>query len=107
MSRPEIILLPLARRDLREIWRYIGKENSEFVADVVLTRIQSTLDVLAFAPFIGKRRDDFPGKPYSFPVRPYAIFYVPKPDQDGIVVWRVLHGARNLKRIVKRPKGKP
>jgi|SRR6201986_953982 len=106
MNRPEIILLPLARQDLRDIWSYVARENSELVADLLLTRIEATLEVLAFVPLIGARRHDFPGKPYSFPVRPYAVFYVRNPGGEGIVVWRVLHGARNMKRIVKKPKDK-
>jgi plasmid stabilization system protein ParE len=55
---------------------------------------------------IGRKRTDLRGGPRSFPVRPYTIIYAPLPERDGIFVWRVMHGARDLKRIVKRPKGK-
>jgi toxin ParE1/3/4 len=99
--------MPLAKRDLRGIWRYIKRENSELVADLVVSRIYGVFDVLAAAPRIGRVRKDLPGEPRSFPVRPYAIFYVPKTERAGILVWRVLHGARDLQLIVKRPKDMP
>jgi plasmid stabilization system protein ParE len=92
--------------DLGGIWSYIADNSSASIADAVLARIFGALEALSFAPLIGRVRADLNGKPRSFPVRPYTIIYEPLPHNDGIVVWRVLHGARDLKRIVKRPKGK-
>ena len=69
----------------------------------MLARISGALEVLAFAPLIGRRRPEFTGKPRSLAVRPYVIFYEPLPANDGIVLWRIVHAARRLKPLVKRP----
>ncbi len=103
MKQREVILLPLAKRDLNEIWRYINEKSSEPIADTVIARLLGTLDVLAAAPLIGRVRNEYPGSLRSFPVRSHMIFYLPLPDKAGIVVWRVVHGARNLRRIIRRP----
>jgi len=99
-----IVRAELARTDIFEIWDYIAAENSAIVADMVLARITGALEVLAFAPLIGRKRPDLRGNPRSFPVRPYIVIYEPLQDGGGIFVWRGLRGARNLKRIVKKPK---
>jgi len=62
------------------------------------------MDVLAGAPQIGRERAEFTGKPRSFAVRPYVIFYQPLPDGGGILVWRIIHGARNLIPLVRPPR---
>ena len=58
---------------------------------------------LAQAPLIGRERTEFSGRPRSFTVRPYVIFYEPLAEGDGILVWRVIHGARNLQRLIIPP----
>jgi plasmid stabilization system protein ParE len=104
MNQNRIIRLSAAKRDLNEIWLHIARENSETVADAVLARIDGALEVLAAAPLIGRLRTDLRGNPRSFPVLPYLIVYTPWPKTNGIVVWRILHGARDVSRIVTRPK---
>ena len=90
--------------DLRRIWRYIADNSAPVIADTVLVRIFEAAESLSFAPLIGRVRDDLPGNPRSFAVRPYTIIYKPLPEGDGIIVWHVLHSARDLKRIVRPPK---
>jgi toxin ParE1/3/4 len=101
---PRILRSPEARADFFEIWAYIAQENSPQVADAVLARLSGALEVLASAPLIGRRRPEFTGKPRSLAVRPYVIFYEPLPEKDGIMLWRILHGARRLKPLVKPPR---
>ncbi len=103
MPGPRILRTPEAHQDLLDIWAYIAVENAPAIADTVLARIHGALDVLAFAPGIGRERSEFPGMPRSFVVRPYVIFYEPLPGGDGILVWRIIHGARDLPRLVRPP----
>lgn len=74
------------------------------MADAVLARLYGALEVLAYAPKIGRERVEFAGRPRSFAVRPYVIFYKPLADGDGILVWRIIHGARNLVPLVRPPR---
>jgi toxin ParE1/3/4 len=98
-----VILTPLAKRDLNQIWRYAAREYSELAADTIVGRITAALHVLAAAPRIGSVRSEYPGSPRGFPVRSHIVFYVPLEDTKGIAVWRILHGARDLRRLVRKP----
>jgi plasmid stabilization system protein ParE len=100
---PQILRTPEAYQDLLDIWAYIARENAPSVADSVLARIHGALEVFAFAPKIGRERSEFSGTPRSFLVRPYVVFYEPLFDDSGILVWRIIHGARDLQRLVHPP----
>jgi toxin ParE1/3/4 len=103
VSAPRILRAPEARQDLLDIWAYIARENAPSVADAVLARLYGALEVLAYASKIERERGEFTGRPRSFAVRPYVIFYQPLADGDGILVWRIIHGARNLVPLVRPP----
>lgn len=100
---PRILRTPEARQDLLDIWAYIARHNAPAIADRVLARIYGALEVLAEAPLIGRERPEFAGRPRSFAVRPYVIFYEPLVEGDGILIWRIIHGARNLRRAIIPP----
>ena len=80
-----------------------GDADAFYLQQLLLGRIYGALEVLAFAPRIGRERAEFAGSPRSFSVRPYVIFYEPLPEGDGILVWRILHGARDLRPLVRPP----
>lgn len=104
-AAPRIIRAPRARQDLIDIWKFVARDAAPPVADALLARIYGALDVIAYAPYIGRERREFRGEPRSIPVPPFVIFYEPLPEGDGIVVWRVLHAARKLtNRLVRGPK---
>jgi len=69
-----------------------------------VARIYGALEMIAYAPHIGRRRPEFHGAPRSVAIRPYIVFYEPLPEADGILVWRVIHGARELRRLVRPPR---
>jgi toxin ParE1/3/4 len=100
---PRVLRTPHARQDLLDIWAYIARQNAPLVADAVLGRIHGAIEILARTPLIGRERGEFPGKPRSFAVRPYVIFYEPLSEGDGILIWRVIHGARDLPRLIVPP----
>jgi plasmid stabilization system protein ParE len=96
MVAPRIDRTPRARQDLMDIWTHVAAEATPSVADTFLARIYGALEIVAYAPFIGRERSEFRGMPRSIAVHPYVVFYQPLAEGDGIVVWRVLHGARKL-----------
>jgi toxin ParE1/3/4 len=90
----EIIVAPLARRDLEDIFAYISAED-QVAALRVLERIEKTVDLLALRPFTGSRvllPTDRPMRKMS--VHPYIVFYRIEGSQLRIV--RVIHTARDL-----------
>jgi toxin ParE1/3/4 len=82
-----------AEEDLLEIWSYVADDNPA-AADDLLDDIDATCAKLADAPYSGRLREELAPNIRSLPVGNYVIFY--RPDEDGIVVIRVLHGARDL-----------
>lgn len=104
MPMPRIIRTPEARQDLLDIWAYIAEQSAASIADTFLARIVGAMEIIAYAPHIGRERSEFPGSPRSMAVRPYVIFYDALPEGDGIRVWRVLHGMRDLERVIRRPR---
>ncbi len=98
-----ILRAPAARNDLLQIWAYIADESSAAIADNFLSRIYGALEVVASAPYVGRERPEYRGRPRSIVVRPYVIFYEPLADGDGVAIWRILHGARQMDDLVQRP----
>src|ERR1700693_1555556 len=103
MASPRIVLAREARQDLLDIWAYIAQDNAPSGADALLARISGALEIIASAPFIGRERPEFSGtpSPRSLAVRPYVIFYKPLPEEDGILVRRIIHDARDLPRHLR------
>ena len=82
-----------ARADLQEIRAYIAKDNPT-AARRVVERLRAKARKLAQTPGMGRSRQDLPPDLFSFPVGTHVLFYRPQPG--GIVLVRVIHGARDL-----------
>jgi len=83
-----------AEADLLELWLTIAEENLT-AADDALDVIQATASLLGTQPEIGRARPELADGLRSLPTRtPYIIFYLP--DEDGLLVVRVLHHARDI-----------
>jgi toxin ParE1/3/4 len=89
---------PLAEQDYRNIWRYIAADNPD-AADRLLSRIDAKLELHVRNPRMGAKCDRMAPGLRSFPVGNYLAFYRIVPD--GIELARVLHGARDLKRLLQ------
>ncbi len=96
---PKLILSEFVEPELAAIWDYIAIDNPD-AADRFLESTHDTFVMLAQRPDMGRIRT-FPqarlNNMRSFRVRDferYLIFY--RPIQDGIEVFHVLHGARDL-----------
>ncbi len=82
-----------ARADLIEIWEYIATDNPT-AADRLIKRIEMKCRNLARSPLIGRAREQLAPQLRSFALGNYVIFY--RPEEYGILVIRVLHGARDI-----------
>ena len=90
-----------ADRDLTSIWNYVAREASTAIADFVIARLFEAMHRAAENALL-YRQTDYRGRPRRINVFDYAIFYEPLPDNDGIRVRRVLHGHRDLDRILRK-----
>ena len=89
--------------DIVEIYRYIHA-RSPAAADKVFDAIERSIKALLDTPRIGTywnspdpRLDGMRVTPVT-PYRNYLIFF--RPTDDGVEVFRVLHGARNLPTLI-------
>lgn len=81
-----------AEIDLIEIWDCIA-DDDPLAADRQLDRIDTACEMLAENPHGGPRREDLARGLRFYPAGNYLIFYAI--GKDGIIVARVLHGARD------------
>ncbi len=88
-----ILRRPRARDDLAEIWDYIADDSIK-QADAFIDHIDGAFRTLAAQPMMGRERNELVPGLRSFPIGRYMIFYEPLPD--GVVIVRVLHGARDI-----------
>lgn len=88
-----------AEADLREIWYGVASNRNERAADRVTARILDKCRAHAGFPETGRSREDIGPGLRSFPVAPYVVFFRPLGDTIGIV--RVLHGRRDVGRLMR------
>ena len=96
---PRIDRSPESDADVYEIASYIARDNLD-AALRLIDRIDEKLRLLAEFPHLGATREDLATSLRGFPLGNYVIFY--RPVAGGIEVARVLHGARDLRRIFGR-----
>lgn len=96
-------LTPLAKADIFHIWTYIA-EKSESAADRVEQAIYDACVFLAEEPFRGHTRPDLTPRALRFWTLThypnYALVY--RPGTTPLQIIAVLHGKRNVRRILRQ-----
>ncbi len=97
-------LTPEAAADLYDIWSYIASGNPE-AADRVETAIYEACAFVAAGPMRGQVRIDLTRRPLRFwTVQRYPNYIlVYDPATSPLQVIRILHGMRDVKRILENP----
>lgn len=92
-------LTPDAQAHLGDIVAFIAEDNAD-AADRVLDAFERAFNQLAGMPDIGHGRDDLTERPLKFwTIYSYLIVY--DPASRPLKVVAVLHGARDVRRILK------
>ena len=96
-------LTPLAKADIFDIWSYIAAD-SEDAANRVEQAIYDACGFVAEAPLHGHSRPDLTTRPLRFWTLTrypnYTLVY--RPQTVPLQVVAVLHGKRNIQRILKQ-----
>jgi toxin ParE1/3/4 len=97
---PRLEISPAANGDLIEIGVHIARESGiPERADSFLDFLLQTCETLSTHPEMGELREEFAtGRYRSFSVGSYVIYFCPMPD--GIRIARVLHGARDHRKLL-------
>jgi len=98
---PSIIRSDQSEQDVYEIGVFIALDNPETLPLGWLIDFEA-LKMLAENPLAGRVREELAPDVRSFPVGNYLLFY--RPTQNGVELIRVLHSARDLRRLFKRAK---
>jgi antitoxin ParD1/3/4/toxin ParE1/3/4 len=94
------VLAPEAAVDLVQIWRYIKEQSSVTVADRMESVIRDKIVFLAKTPAAGHWSRNLTDEAVKFfPVYSYLIVY--RPERKPLQVVAILHGHRNIERILK------
>jgi plasmid stabilization system protein ParE len=97
------VLTPLAKADIFDIWAYVA-ENSEPVADRLEQAIHDACAFLAEGPLRGHTRLDLTPLPLRFwtliRYPNYTVVY--RPEMAPLQIVAVLHGRRDILRILKQ-----
>ena len=88
---------PLARQDLREIWRYYARIASPEIADSIVRDIAGGAERLTGNPLPGRTRNELCQGLRSLLVHPHTLFYRLRDDEAQIV--RVLHERRDFPNV--------
>ena len=89
-----------ALHDLFEIWNHIRQDNPD-AADRVEAELPDKCESLARMPGQGHRRTDYTKSPILFfLIYSYLIAY--RPGTDPLQILGIVHGARDVKRLLKQ-----
>ena len=89
-------LASLARSDLQEMSRYVGKRNPA-AAEKILDELIDRFELIGSQPAIGAPRDDLLEGMRHTVVGRYVIYY--RSAKKGIDILRVIHGSRDIDAI--------
>lgn len=90
---PRVLISPKAEQDLDGIADYIALDN-EAASDRFLLEIRRKADLYAMHSGLGRRRPELGSDIRSFPHGAYIVYF--SSISDGILIRRVLHGARDI-----------
>ncbi len=95
------VLSPRARRELLAAVQWITRDNPA-AAEALLQAVVKVGERIGKHPHFGRLRPDLADEPYRFVTLtgfPYVIVY--NAEREPPLIVHVLHGARNLRQILK------
>ena len=92
----DVDLAASARRDLEEIEAWMAQHNPSRTVTFIES-LADALDGLADMPLMGRARPEIRPGLRSIVHRSYVVFY--RPTSEGILVLRVIHGARDIAKM--------
>jgi toxin ParE1/3/4 len=88
-----------ATSDLLGIWTFVAEDDTELATQLVM-EIVKRFALLRDNPLMGRQQDQILTNLRSFPVKRFLIFY--QPSEDHVDILRVLHGSRDVNRILEQ-----
>lgn len=86
-----------ADADLRDVWLHVAQDSVD-AADRLIDRFTEKFEFLADHPGVGTRMERYRPGLRAFSVGHYVVFF--HLQDDALVIYRVLHGARNFDELL-------
>jgi len=99
MSSFRLIISPIARNDLKNIFQFGMSNWGEAQSSKYLDHLKTQLWTLTEQPEMGIERDELLPNLRSFPVESHVIFY--RLEIEKIEIIRVIHGRQDPLRFIK------
>ena len=93
-------LTPEARANIDEIGAFVANDSVD-AAIRVLDALEDAFNLIAATPGIGHKREDLTTRPVRF-WRVYSYLIVYDPASAPLTIIAVLHGARDVERLLDR-----
>jgi toxin ParE1/3/4 len=95
------IVSPAARQDLADIKAYLVLNTDKRAAGHVLESLRDGIRKISAMPGIGHPRPDLGGPDLRF-FHVFKYLIMDRPDRRPLEIARILHGSRDVRRILKR-----
>ena len=92
----EILLRPLAKRDLNNIWLYIADEDSA-ATNRQIDRFSEIFTAIVASPRVGVGSSEIAAHLRRFVVDQYVVFY--SINDTAVIIERILHSARDIEAL--------
>lgn len=99
MSSCNLVISPIARDDLKDIYQFGMRSWGEAQSSKYLDTLKAQLWTIAEQPEMGVERKELLPNMRSFPIENHVIFYRLEIEQIEII--RVLHGRQDPQRHIK------
>ena len=90
-----------ALSDIAAIGLYLSDREGPEISDRIAAEIFQSFKKLAEFPYIGHRRPDLTNRNVLF-YKKFAYLIVYKPEFKPLRIFGILHGSRNIARILRR-----
>ncbi|MDH5736867.1 MAG: type II toxin-antitoxin system RelE/ParE family toxin [Gammaproteobacteria bacterium] len=99
MARHNLIIAPVAKADLKDIYQYGLRQWGQAQSNRYLDNIKEYLWTLTEQPLIGTERPELLPDIRSLPIESHTLFY--RVAIDTVEIIRVLHGRQDPQRHLK------
>ncbi|HVU62591.1 MAG TPA: type II toxin-antitoxin system RelE/ParE family toxin [Phycisphaerales bacterium] len=102
MKRRRVQLTVPAEVELYHIWRYVAEQSGSSRADALIVRLRAACDLIGSMGGIGHPYSHRIPRIRIYSVLDYVVIY--RLEETRVIVLHVVHGARDLDRIVRHRK---
>ncbi|WCN07794.1 type II toxin-antitoxin system RelE/ParE family toxin [Marinomonas mediterranea] len=99
MPAHQLVIAPVAKADLKEIYQYGLRQWGQAQSDSYLENLKDHFWSLTEQPLMGVERPELLPVVRSLPIESHALFY--RFTADTVEIIRVLHGRQDPKRHLK------